>query len=542
MLPRSPEGVPAAEATARGSRGSRSPPRPTPTLSDPKKRRTPAPQAGPQAAPRAERPAPPGSAPPSEPLYESLLRAVLDPTLAIDEEGTIVVASDSVEAMFGWKPAELVGRNISVLMPEPHRRLHDEYLAAYRQTGETNILGRTREFTVVDRRGRPIAIELSVSRVELAGRAGPLFVGSFRDVSSRKEAERQVEESERRLRAIFEGTFQFIGLLTPDGTVLEANQTALQATGATRDEVVGKPFWETRWWSLSEEARKQLREAVRRASEGEFVRFETIVRGRGDEVLTIDFSLKPVFDRDAKVALLIPEGRDITEIKRAQRSETAMLRALATIGESAAMLAHEIKNPITAVNLALRAVAHQLGEDHRQVLEDLVGRMQRLEQTMRRTLSYARPLETRPEPIRVRELLAQVVRDLRHECVKRGAEVATELCDDELMLTADRQLLGEVLTNLLKNALEALGRGGHVVVGARTLPRQMVELSIEDDGPGVPDSMADTLFKPFVTSKRTGTGLGLAFCKKVAEEHGGSIRAERGRLGGARFVLELPMA
>jgi PAS domain S-box-containing protein len=467
---------------------------------------------------------------------------VLDPTVAIDEQGTVVVASDSVEGMFGWTPAELVGRNVNVLMPEPHRGLHDRYLASYRATGETNILGRTREFTVVDRQGRPLEIELSVSRVSLPGHERPLFIGSFRDISVRKEAERRVEESERRLRAIFEGTFQFIGLLSPDGTVLEANQTALQATGATREEVVGRPFWETRWWSVSEEARKQLREAILRAADGEFVRFETIVRGRGDEVLTIDFSLKPVFDGAGKVSLLIPEGRDITQLKRAQRSETAMLRALATIGESAAMLAHEIKNPITAVNLALRAVAHQLGEDHKQVLEDLVGRMQRLEQTMRRTLSYARPLDLQVGPIRVADLLAQVVRDLRHECVKRGAEVTTEAPDDELVLTADRQLVGEVLTNLVKNALEALGRRGHVVLGARTLPGQQIEITIEDDGPGIPDSMADTLFKPFVTSKRSGTGLGLAFCKKVAEEHGGSIRAERGRLGGARFVLELPMA
>jgi len=541
MLPRPSDSPSTAEIAPREAAVARASRRQSPPLAKPRERSKPVPRSPGATVTRPGAPAAAPSAPP-ETLFEALLRAVLDPTLAIDEEGTVVVASDSVEAMFGWKPSELVGRNIKVLMPQPHREQHDRYLADYRHTGQTNILGRTREFTVIHREGHGIEVELSVSRVSLPSHERPLFIGSFRDVSARKEAERRVEDSERRLRAIFEGTFQFIGLLTPEGQVLEANQTALQATGATREEVAGKPFWETRWWSISEEVRKQVREAVRRAAQGEFVRFETIVRGRGDEVLTIDFSLKPVFDRAGKVILLIPEGRDITQIKRAQRSETAMLRALATIGESAAMLAHEIKNPITAVNLALRAVAHQLGEDHKEVLEDLVGRMQRLEQTMRRTLSYARPLELQPGPIRVAELLAQVVRDLRHECVKRGAEVTTEVSEEGLVLTADRQLVGEVLTNLLKNALEALGRGGHVVVGSRSLPGQRIELRIEDDGPGIPDSMVDTLFKPFVTSKRSGTGLGLAFCKKVAEEHGGSIRAERGRLGGARFVLELPMA
>jgi len=142
----------------------------------------------------------------------------------------------------------------------------ERFEAAYRATGRTNILGQTREFTVLHRSGQRIQIELSVSRVELADRERPLFIGSFRDITARKLAEQRLEDSEHRLRAIFEGTFQYIGLLTPQGTVLEANQTALQATGATREEVVGRPFWETRWWSVSEEARRQVREAVERSA------------------------------------------------------------------------------------------------------------------------------------------------------------------------------------------------------------------------------------------------------------------------------------
>jgi len=479
--------------------------------------------------------------PAAQPLHEALLDAVLDPTLAIDDHGEIVLASASVERVFGWRPDELIGRNVRVLMPEPHKGAHDSYLAHYRATGHTGILGRTRAFTVLHRDGHEIEIELSVSRAEMPDGGRPLFIGSFRDVSLRNRAERLLADRERRFRSIFEGSFQYVGLLDLEGRVLEANQTALDAAGVTLDEVVGRPFWETRWWSVSEESRAQLRAAVERARRGEFVRFETLHRGRGDEVLLIDFSLKPVLDDEGRALLLIPEGRDISELKRAQRAETAMLRALATIGESAAMLAHEIKNPITAVNLALRAVARQLGEDDAAVLRDLVGRMQRLERTMRRTLSYARPLELSLGAVRAAELVSEVLADLAPECERHGMRIETDV-PGELVLRADRQLLGETLTNLLKNAREAVGRGGRVRIQARALPGDRLCLCVDDDGPGIPPEVADGLFRPFVTSKHAGTGLGLAFCRKVAEAHGGTIDVEPGPLGGARFVLDLPLA
>ena len=474
-------------------------------------------------------------------LHEALLEAVLDPTVAIDERGQVVLASRSVERVFGWKPEELVGRNVNVLMPEPHHSAHDSYLAHYRATGATGILGRTRAFTVVHRDGYELEVELSVSRVDGSAAERPLFVGSFRDVTERNRAQQLLADRERRLRSIFEGSFQYIGLLDLEGNVLEANMTALDATGVTRDEVVGRPFWETRWWSVSEESRVQLREAIQRARRGEFVRFETLHRGRGDDVLTVDFSLKPVFDEEGHIVLLIPEGRDISELKRAQRAETAMLRALATIGESAAMLAHEIKNPITAVNLALRAVARQLGEDDAAVLRDLVGRMQRLERTMRRTLTFVRPLDLVPGAVRLSELVDEVLGDLSPEFERHGVALETQVADD-LVLRADRQLLGETLTNLLKNAREALGRGGKVRLCAESLPGGRLCLCVDDDGPGIPPEVADDLFRPFVTSKHAGTGLGLAFCRKVAEAHGGRIDVESSPLGGARFALELPLA
>lgn len=146
------------------------------------------------------------------------------------------------------------------------------------------------------------------------------FVVSWRDMTEQKQAAlwqqhliTQLQESERRFRGIFNTTFQFVGLLSPDGIVLEANQTALDFGGLTLEEVVGRPFWELRWWTISPATQQQLQAAIAQARQGQFVRYEVEVLGVGTTTTTIDFSLKPVRNEIGDVVLLIPEGRDISE-------------------------------------------------------------------------------------------------------------------------------------------------------------------------------------------------------------------------------------
>lgn len=122
----------------------------------------------------------------------AILAAALDPIITIDAYGIIQSASDSVQRVFGWAPQELLGRNVTVLMPEPHRSAHDGYLANYRRTGQTNILGRTRELEAVRKNGERFPIELSVSRVDPPDGGLPLFIGIIRDTSERKRIEREL--------------------------------------------------------------------------------------------------------------------------------------------------------------------------------------------------------------------------------------------------------------------------------------------------------------------------------------------------------------
>jgi hypothetical protein len=169
-----------------------------------------------------------------------------------------------------------------------------------------------------------------------------------------RQIERQLQESEQKFRAIFEQTFQYIGLLDIDGIVIEANQTSLEFGGLRSEDVVRRPFWETRWWtqrSRKSEGRRQksgvgsreselspkqeqLRQAIAKAAKGEFVRYEVDVLGAEDRVATIDFSLKPVKDEEGNVVLLIPEGRDISDRKRAEEELRRREQHFRTLAEN----------------------------------------------------------------------------------------------------------------------------------------------------------------------------------------------------------------
>ncbi len=158
-----------------------------------------------------------------------------------------------------------------------------------------------------------------------------LWHGFITDVTERKRTESALRASEDRFQAIFDHTFQFIGLMNTDGTLIEANRSALQFAGLREEDVIGRLFWNTPWWTHSAELQARLREAVLEAAGGTLVRFEATHPSPTGELAYVDFSVKPVRNKDGEITLLIPEGRDITERKQAQDALVKSERQLRTV-------------------------------------------------------------------------------------------------------------------------------------------------------------------------------------------------------------------
>ncbi len=485
-----------------------------------------------------------------------LLEGLADAVVMVDERGVSHAAGAGVMDLFGYEPGEVVGSDIGLLF-EPEERARVTARLRSVEEDQTPTPPEVRlELRALHRDGSGFDAELFLRRVDLAcERSSVHFVGTVHDLSAKRAAERALAESERRLRALFDQEFQFIGLMKPDGTLIEVNQPVLDLAGTSRAEQLGRPLWETVWWSHSPELQRQVEAWTHLAAAGEFVRNEVQILGVGGHLATVDFSIKPLFDEDGQIELLIPEGRDITALVAARRRETAMLEALAEIGESASILAHEVKNPITALNLALRAVADSMGADERALIEDLVTRMQRLERQIRRTLSFTKPLDIEETECDLVVLADSVVSELRVEFEAAGVPLEVDFTDADTTVLADEHLISEVIMNLLRNALEAIvrtdGAAAIEAVPSQRPPRVRVavqhtdpmapfELTVGDSGPGIPEELFSDLFRPFHTTKAHGTGLGLALCRKIVSEHGGSIEVGRSPLGGASFTVRLP--
>jgi PAS domain S-box-containing protein len=147
------------------------------------------------------------------------------------------------------------------------------------------------------------------------------MLGIARDITESKKAENALRESERKKHAFFDRTFQLIGLTTTDGILIEANRTSLEFSGVEASSVLNKPFWQGPWWAHSPELQEKLRQAVGKAARGEFIRFEATHVAKDGMLHYVDFSLKPVKDETGKVIFLIPEGRDITELKNKEKRD-----------------------------------------------------------------------------------------------------------------------------------------------------------------------------------------------------------------------------
>ena len=243
----------------------------------------------------------------SEARYRAVFENTGTATVLLSEDTVIALANEEFERLSGYRKEEINGKMkwTEFVVREDLERM----LAQHRQrrmNGETAL--RHYEFRFVTRTGDIRNIWLTIDLIPTTKQS----VASLMDITARVRAEDALRTSEQKLRALLDQTFQFIGVMTPDGVLIDANRTALEFAGIRVADVIGKPFWETPWWTHSAKLQEELRSAIQKAAGGEFVRFEATHPAADGTMHVIDFSLKPVKDENGAVIYLIPEGRDIT--------------------------------------------------------------------------------------------------------------------------------------------------------------------------------------------------------------------------------------
>jgi signal transduction histidine kinase len=233
------------------------------------------------------------------------------------------------------------------------------------------------------------------------------------------------------------------------------------------------------------------------------------------------------------------EKRDL--MRRAQIAEK-----LATVGTLTAGLSHEIRNPLNAASLQLAVLERRIRKlpepNQAGLLDPLTlvrDEIRRLEHILKDFLQFARPAPLNPHPLSLQELLGSVLAFLKGDADRRHVGL-TGHCDKAPTIRGDAGQLRQVFLNLVLNALDAAGEGGKVEVSCQS-GGGMARVLIDDSGPGIPPDKLERVFEPFFTTKAQGSGLGLSITNAIVSQHGGRIEISRAPLGGARFVVLLPL-
>jgi two-component system, LuxR family, sensor kinase FixL len=353
----------------------------------------------------------------------SILDTVLDATVVIEKDGTIVSFNAAAIRQFGYQEHEVVGQNVRILMPEPYRTEHDGYMHRYLQTGEKRIIGVDR--VVVGRRkdGSTFPMKLAVGEMKSGDRT--YFTGFIRDLTER-------EESAARLQEI--------------------------------------------------------------------------------------------------------------------QGELARLARLNELGEMASTLAHELNQPLSAIANYSQGCARLLRElpdtasaRMREAVEEISRQSLRAGQIIRHLREFVTRGETEKAAEDVRKLVEEAGALALVGSRERGVRSVFDFVAGADLVTADRVQIQQVLINLMRNAMEAMRDSETRLLTVRTAPFQdgLVSIEVSDTGPGIAEEVATQLFKPFVTTKAGGMGIGLSISKRIVESHGGTIDVRRNSHGGATFRFTL---
>ena len=340
------------------------------------------------------------------------------------------------------------------------------------------------------------------------------------------------------LEDLVEMTLDTIVFLDSEGTVRYWNRGASEMFGYQRDEVLGRNI---RFLIPADLLKSGELSHLKRvcAEEGVLSNYTTRRLRKDGRTIWVSLSRTVSLDRHGREVGVVATMRDITA-QREREQELERSRSLALVGELAAKIAHEVKNPLAGIYAALQVLEGQLDttDPRREVFESVGEEVMRLNDLTHELLSFARPPLPKLHKADLHEFLVDLVSDLEGLSMASPGEIELDGLERGLIVPFDRVLCEQAFKNVILNGLQANAGQGKVRISSRR-HEGTVAIDVADAGPGIPWERRSSVFDPFFTTKSRGTGLGLSIAKKNVEAQGGSVRLRSHSGRGAIFRIEL---
>jgi len=496
----------------------------------------------------------------SEEKFRAISGAAYDAIILADDEGKIIYWNPAAEGIFGYSGKEAFGNEVSrFIIPERFREAYQKGIEVSKKTGAGPFFDKTKEMTSIRKDGTEFPMELSMTAFQLKGRWHVL--GLVKDITERKQMEGRIKESEERLRQLIEYAPDAIYVNDLNGDFVEGNRQAEEMTGYTKEEIIGKNMLEI--GLLSEEYLPKAAEALEKNLRGEKTgpdEFE-LTKKDGSKV-TVEISTFPV-KRAGNVEIL-GIARDITERKQMQRkleeysqqleqmvekrteqlkeTQEQLVKAerLATIGQVAAMVGHDLRNPLTGIKgAAYYLKTRPTSKTDRKAMEmlELIEKdIEYSNKIITDLLEYSREIRLQPTETTPKSIIEETLSLLE---IPNIIQVSNET-QSEPRILVDIEKMNRVFVNLIKNAFDAMSNGGKLVIRS-TRTNGNVEFAFTDTGVGIPKEQMEKVWTPFFTTKAKGMGLGLPICKRIVEAHKGQIFVESVVDVGTTFTVIVPV-
>ena len=327
-----------------------------------------------------------------------------------------------------------------------------------------------------------------------------------------------------------------VAITDVSGRITYANDKFCEISGYSRAELIGQDH---RIINSGYHSKEFMRDLWRTIASGRVWHGEIRNRAKDGRFYWVDTTIVPFLDERGKPYQYIAIRADITARKAAEET-LVQQAALAKVGQLAAVVAHEVRNPLAGIKGVMQILISRrlAGDPDVTVMTDIIARIDALGELVNDLMLFARPRAPRPVDLRLQRLVTEAITLVRRD--PAGASVQIGVDGADATIVADAELLRAALLNLLLNAAQAVGERGTIQVRT-TVSSETAIVEIRDSGPGIPAALQERVLEPFFTTKARGGGLGLPIAKRSAELHGGSLTLSSPDDGGTVATLTLPL-